>query len=100
MVTWLEPELTSSYRHNHVALEIKSMPAKAGDRRDMGSIPGSGRSAGGRHDNSLQYSYLENPHGQRSLVGYSPRDLKESDTSTEQVSVHTRTSPKVRMLKP
>ena len=36
-------------------------PAKAGDLRDMGSIPGSGRSPGGGNGNPLQYSYLENP---------------------------------------
>ena len=39
---------------------------------DLGSIPGSGRYPGGRHGNPLQYSCLENPYGQRSLVGYSP----------------------------
>ena len=39
---------------------------------DLGSIPGFGRSPGGEHGNPLQYSCLENPHGQRSLVGYSP----------------------------
>ena len=37
---------------------------------DQGFIPGLGRSPGGGHDNPLQYSGLENPHGQRSLVGY------------------------------
>ena len=37
------------------------MPANAGDVRDIGSIPGSGRSPGGGHDNPLQYSCLENP---------------------------------------
>ena len=37
---------------------------------DLGSIPGLGRSQGG-HGNPLQYSCLENPHEQRSLVGYS-----------------------------
>ena len=36
-------------------------PANAGDVRDIGSIPGSGRSHGGRHGNPLQYSCLENP---------------------------------------
>ena len=36
---------------------------------DLGSIPGLGRSSGGGHGNSLKYSCLENPHGQRSLVG-------------------------------
>ena len=34
-------------------------------------ISGLGRSPGGEHDNPLQYSCLENPHGQRSLAGYS-----------------------------
>ena len=38
---------------------------------DLGSIPGLGRCPGGRHSNSLQYSCLENPHGWRSLAGYS-----------------------------
>ena len=44
---------------------------------DLGSIPGLGISPGGLHGNSLQYSCLENPHGQRNLVGYSPWGLKE-----------------------
>ena len=46
---------------------------------DLGSIPGLGRSPGEGHGNPLQYSYLENPHGKRSLVGYSPWGHKESD---------------------
>ena len=37
------------------------MPAKAGDIRDAGLIPGSGRSPGEGNDNPLQYSCLENP---------------------------------------
>ena len=40
--------------------------------RDLVSIPGLGRSPEGEHGNPLQYSYLENSHGQRSLAGYSP----------------------------
>ena len=56
-------------------------PANAGDIRDIGSIPGSGRSHGGRHGNPLQYSCMENPHGQRSLAGYSPWGCTESDTT-------------------
>ena len=47
----------------------------------MGSSPGSGRSPGGGHGNPFRYSCLENPHGQRSLVGYSPCGRKESDWS-------------------
>ena len=44
---------------------------------DLGLIPGSGRSPGG--GDPLQYSCLENPHGQRSLAGYSPWGHKVSD---------------------
>ena len=38
---------------------------------DLGLIPGLGRSPGEGHSKPLQYSCLENPHGQRSLTGYS-----------------------------
>ena len=40
---------------------IKNPPTNAGDIRDVGLIPGSGRSSGEGHGNPLQYSYLENP---------------------------------------
>ena len=59
---------------SEVALVVKNPPANAGDPRDAGSVPGSGRSPGGGHDNPLQFSCLDNPHGQRSLAGYSPQD--------------------------
>ena len=49
-------------------------------------------SPGGRHGNLLQYSCLKNPHGQRSLVGYSPRGHKESD-STEQSTLSVSLQP-------
>ena len=62
-----------------MVLIVKNLPASAGDIRDAGSIPGLGRSPGGGHGNPLQYFCLENPHGQRSLVGYSPWGLRESD---------------------
>ena len=58
--------------------------------RDLASIPGLGRSpGGGRYGNPLQYSCLKNPHGQRSLTGYSPGGCKQSDT-TEQLSRSTQ----------
>ena len=44
-----------------VAGVVKKPPASAGDVRDVGSIPGLGKSPGGRHGNPLQYSCLENP---------------------------------------
>ena len=48
---------------------------------DLGLTPRLGRSSGGRHGNPFQYTCLENPHGQRSLEGYSPGGHKESDTN-------------------
>ena len=44
-----------------MVLVLKDPPAKAGDVRDVGSIPGLGRSSGGGHDNLLHFSCLENP---------------------------------------
>ena len=52
---------------------------------DLSLIHGLGRSPGGGHGSPLQYSYLENPHGQRTLAGYCPQGCKESDV-TEQLS--------------
>ena len=43
-----------------VVLGVKNPPANAGDVRDVGSIPGSGRSSGGGNGNPLPYSCLEN----------------------------------------
>ena len=48
---------------------------------DLGLILGLGSFPGGGHGNPLQYSFLENPHGQKSLVGYSPWGCKELDTT-------------------
>ena len=53
---------------------------------DLGLIPGLERSPGGRHSNPFQYSCLENPYGQTSLVGCSLWGHKELDT-TEQLSL-------------
>ena len=46
---------------SQVVLVVKSPPATGGDMRDVGLIPGLGRSLGGGHDNPVQYSRLENP---------------------------------------
>ena len=54
---------------------------------DLGSVPELGRSLGGQHGNTHQYSCLGNPHGKRNLAGYSPWSHKESDM-TEQLSIH------------
>ena len=55
---------------------VKNPPANAGDAR---LIPGSGRSPGEGNGNPLQYTCLENLHGQRNLAGYSSQGCKESD---------------------
>ena len=57
---------------------VKNLPANTGDTRDMALIHGLGRSPGEGNGNLLQYSCLENPYGQRSLVGYRLRGCKES----------------------
>ena len=56
---------------------------------DVGSIPGLGGSPGEGNGNPLQYSFLENPHGQRSLVGYSPWGHTELDTTEWLSTAHT-----------
>ena len=45
---------------SHMVLLVKNPPASSGDVTDMGSVPESGRSHGGRHGNPFQYSCLGN----------------------------------------
>ena len=59
---------------------IKNPPANAGDIRDVGSIPGSGRFPGERHVNPLQYSCLENPIDRETWWATVHR-VAESDTT-------------------
>ena len=69
----------------------KEPTCNEGEGGGLGSIPGLGRSPGGGHGNPLQYSCLENPRGQRSLVGCSPWGGKESGT-TERPRSHAYTT--------
>ena len=62
-----------------VFLGFRGNKELACNAENLGSIPGLGRSRGGEHGNPLHYSCLENPHGQKSLVGYSPWGCKELD---------------------
>ena len=61
---------------------IKNPPVKVGDLRDIGSIPGWGRSTGGGYGNPLQYTFLENPMD-RGAWQATVHGVKESDI-TEQ----------------
>ena len=58
-------------RTSQVVLMVKKLPANTGDWdiRDVGSVPGSGRSPGGGHGNPFLPG---ESYGQRSLAGYSP----------------------------
>ena len=68
---------------------VKSPPVKnAGEVRDAGLTPRSGRFPGGGYGNPLQSSRLKNPHGQRSLEGYSPYGCKESDMTSELACIY------------
>ena len=73
-----------------MTLVAKNSPADAGDIRDTGPIPGSGRSSGGGNGNPLQHSCLEKP-----MEGGAQRDtvhgLAKSWTRLEQLNVHMST---------
>ena len=64
---------------SQVALVVKNPPANAEDIRDWGSIPGPGRSPGGGHGNTSQYSCLENPMNRGSWRAPVHRMAKKSD---------------------
>ena len=70
-----------------VALVVKNPSANAGDTRDVGSIPGWGRSPGGGHGNPLQYSCLENPMDREAWQAIVHRVAK-SRTRLNQLSMH------------
>ena len=62
---------------------------------DLSSIPELGRSGGGGHGKSFQYSCLENLQGQRNQVGFSPWGRKESDMG-QQLSIAHQVSDRVK----
>ena len=56
-----------------MVLVVKNLPANAGDVRDADSIPGLGRSPGGGNGKPPPVFLPGESHGQRSLLGYSPK---------------------------
>ena len=72
-----------------MAQTVKNLPAMW---ETLGLTPGWGRSPGGGRGKPLQYSCLENLHGQKWLVGYSPWGCKELDV-TEQLSADSSAQP-------
>ena len=75
---------------SQVALIVKNPPANAGDVRDSGLIPGSGRSPGGGHGNPLQYSCLENPMD-RGAWWAAVHGVPKSRTRLKRLSTHRGT---------
>ena len=73
---------------------VKNPPANAGDVRDTGLIPGSGRSPGGRYGNPLQYSCLENPIA-RGAWQVTVHGVSESQTRLKRLSMHALPLPGV-----
>ena len=68
-------------------LAVKNPPANAGDERDAGSVPGSGRSSGVENGNPLQYSCLENPMD-RGVCWATVHGVTKSSTHLKQLSIH------------
>ena len=71
---------------------VKNPPANARGLRDACSIPESGRSSGGGHGNPLQYSGLENPHGQRSWRA-TVHEVAQSRTRLQRLSTQHSAFP-------
>ena len=77
---------------SQVVLVVKNSPTHAGDIRDMGSIPGLGRSAGGGNGNPLQNSCLENSMDRGSWWAIVRGGHKELDTTKHaRIALEART---------
>ena len=82
-------------RHSHQASQVvllvaKDLSVNAGNVRDLGSIPGLGKSPGGGHGYPLQYSCLENPRDRGACWATVHRAVK-GQTQVKQLSRHTTT---------
>ena len=75
-------------RAAQVVLVVQKLPANSGSVRDMGLIPGSGRSPGRGHGNPLQYSCPENPMDRGAWQATVHRVTK-SHTRLKRLSMHT-----------
>ena len=76
------------YWVSQVALVVKNLPAKVGDVREDGSIPGWGRPPGGGHGTPLQCSCLENPMD-RGLWRATVHGVAQSETQLKRLSTHS-----------
>ena len=74
-----------------MALVVNNLPANAGGKRDVGSIPGLGRSPGVGHGNPLQYSCLENPMSRGAWQATVHRSQRVGHDEQLTLSLHSRT---------
>ena len=79
---------THATRASQVAPVVKNPPASAGDMRDAGSIPGSGRSSGEGNGSLIQYSCLENSMDKGAWWA-TVHSVAKSWTQLKQLSTHT-----------
>ena len=86
-------------RASQVVLVVKNVPANAGDAREVGLIPGPGRSPGRGRGNSLQYSCLGNPTDRGTWRAMVHR-VARSRIRRKRLSTHarTQTSPEATLL--
>ena len=82
-----------------VALVVKNLPANAGDIRDLGSVPGLGRSLGEGNGKPLQYSCLENPMD-RGAWQTTVHRVAKSQTQMKQLSTHAWPSLQLSHVQP
>ena len=83
----------ANYRASQVAPVVKNLPANAGDTRDMGSIPGLGRSPGKGNGNPLQYSCLEMPWTEE------PGGLQSMGSQKSDLTEHAYTQNVLKFIK-
>ena len=72
-----------------IALVVKNLPANAGDIRDLGSIPGLGKSPWRRARQPTPVFLPGESHGQRSLSDCGPKGRKESDMTEATACMHS-----------
>ena len=85
-------------RASQVALVVTNQPANAGDKRDVGSFPGSGRSPGGGRGNPLQYVCLENSVDRGAWQAIVHRVAK-GQTGLKKLRMHTYTCEAINTTK-
>ena len=78
---WRWGSLEVNWVRREMALVVKNLPGNAGDRRDVGLIPGSGGSSGEGNGNPLQYSCLGKSHGRADYRSWGCKELDMTEVT-------------------